>query len=284
MEYRETDFYNVIMPEQFGLSSMKGYRELMVMSHVREREPLLYYELPLPENIVHFMPCIPDGCMDILFAISEESVSVYLMGTIPSLSLMEVRHKKKLFGVRFQPGGFRDFFRIAASQVISNNISLSELSTTSEALCIDISRTNGFEERIAVMNRFLEDNFSDPHINRQFVTSAVKQIIQKKGAVRIAAVASEFGYSERYLNKVFHECIGLTPKQYAIVVQNNAALWHILQKERCRLTDIAYLHDYSDQSHLNRRLKQYVSVSPKQISAEYMAHHEPADLPLAYLL
>jgi AraC-like DNA-binding protein len=155
---------------------------------------------------------------------------------------------------------------------------------TSEALCADIFRMDSFDKRITAMSRFLRDNFSEPHINRRFISSSVTRIIQEEGTVRIAAVAAEFGYSERYLNKVFHECIGLTPKQYAIVVQNNAALRNILQKEQRRLTDIAYLHGYSDQSHFNRRLKQYAKASPKRISIESILHYELTDLPRAYLL
>ena len=78
------------------------------------------------------------------------------------------------------------------------------------------------------------------------------------------SLSVEFGFSERYIQKSFLECVGLTPKNYFAVQRFNKSL-ELIQSSSETLTSIALECGYYDQAHFIKEFKSYTALTPSQI-------------------
>ena len=78
-------------------------------------------------------------------------------------------------------------------------------------------------------------------------------------------LASRYGITSRYLQKLFLQYTGLTPKLYSKINRFQNSLQLIAKKERS-LTDIAYECGYFDQSHFIREFKSFTNTTPSRFN------------------
>ena len=69
---------------------------------------------------------------------------------------------------------------------------------------------------------------------------------------------------ERTFERNFMNEVGLTPKQFTIIIQFQSSLEKIGNSEKERFTDIAFDSGFADQSHFIRVFRSYTGLSPKQ--------------------
>ena len=85
-------------------------------------------------------------------------------------------------------------------------------------------------------------------------------MVESKGRITIKALLAELHLTERTLERNFLLQIGLTPKQFAKIVQFQYSL-NILTREKFnKLTEIGLDSGFSDQSHFTREFKKYSDV------------------------
>lgn len=80
---------------------------------------------------------------------------------------------------------------------------------------------------------------------------------------KITSVASRYGITSRYLQKLFLKHTGLTPKLYTKInrFQNTLVL---VSKREDSLTSIAYECNYFDQAHFIREFKSFTGLTPSE--------------------
>jgi AraC-like DNA-binding protein len=83
--------------------------------------------------------------------------------------------------------------------------------------------------------------------------------------VAIGKLADLAGLSPYYLVRAFHKQVGVPPHRYQTIVRVNRA--RKLVAEGAALSDVAYLTGFCDQSHLNRRFKKMLGVTPGRYAA-----------------
>jgi AraC-like DNA-binding protein len=72
-------------------------------------------------------------------------------------------------------------------------------------------------------------------------------------------------YSERQIERIFQECIGLSPKKFGNTVRLHYFLSLLKKQEHpLSLTSLSYEAGYADQSHLNREFKKLTGITPFQ--------------------
>jgi AraC-like DNA-binding protein len=82
----------------------------------------------------------------------------------------------------------------------------------------------------------------------------------------IRNVASRYGFSSRYLQKIFLQYTGLTPKLYSKINRFQNSL-QLIAKNDASLTSVAYECNYFDQSHFIREFKSFTGVNPSAFNA-----------------
>jgi AraC-like DNA-binding protein len=92
------------------------------------------------------------------------------------------------------------------------------------------------------------------------VAYAFDRLLDSGGAVPVATLAGEIGWSARHLTNRFRAEVGLRPKEAARVVRFDRARRHL--HAGVRLGDVAARAGYFDQAHLNREFHALAGISP----------------------
>ena len=87
------------------------------------------------------------------------------------------------------------------------------------------------------------------------------ELKQKDFFDNIENVASRYGITSRYLQKLFLQYTGLTPKLYTKINRFQNSLRLVTQNNNS-LTSIAYDCGYFDQSHFIREFKSFTGLTP----------------------
>jgi AraC-like DNA-binding protein len=91
---------------------------------------------------------------------------------------------------------------------------------------------------------------------------AVRKIQQHKGTILLGDLQKELFVTERTLQRLFGEGVGLTPKLYSRICQFHSALDQLSHNRFTDMTQVAFDNGYADQSHLIRAFKEFTNVSP----------------------
>ena len=100
------------------------------------------------------------------------------------------------------------------------------------------------------------------------VTFATTRIRQAKGTSLLMDLQQELYVTERTLQRIFLQHIGLTPKQYSRTCQFQAALQQLMQNNFSDMAGVAFDNGYADQSHLIRAFRDFTCYTPLEYLAE----------------
>jgi AraC-like DNA-binding protein len=141
--------------------------------------------------------------------------------------------------------------------------------------------------RFAVLEEFLAGRVragqaSRVPLPRPEVSYAWNRLRQSRGAVSVAELAAETGWSARHLGEQFRAETGLSPKAGARVVRFDRARRRLLRQQaengRVVLADLAAECGYYDQAHLARDFRDLAGCPPSVLLAEELRNVQ-ADLP-----
>jgi AraC-like DNA-binding protein len=207
-----------------------------------------------------------------------------LLGGLHSAPAL-IRHEGAQSGLQLalRPPGVRALLGLPAGQ-------LADLDVPAEAVlggvCAElrdrVRSVTSWPERFAILDEILL---------RQLVTGSAqgtraavapevlwawRQLLRAGGAVRVADLATETGWSSRHLASRFRAEIGLTPKAAARVIRFDRAKQALIarvgtgayQDGGYQLADLAAGAGYFDQAHLAREFRALAGVPPSQWLAE----------------
>jgi AraC-like DNA-binding protein len=206
---------------------------------------------------------VPDGCVDACFVLSERVPRILLFGTTTRITSYELEAGAPYFGVRFRPGKASLFVRENISHLTDTQFEVSEfLGLKAE----QVLAAGTFAERRLRLESSLTAALSrnkDQAPDR--VTHAISEINFSHGDIRVRDLATACNLSERQLERLFLERVGLTPKLYARIQRFRSVLNLLedpLDQERPKLADVAALFGYADQSHLARDFRDFAHSFP----------------------
>ncbi|MFT3827677.1 MAG: helix-turn-helix transcriptional regulator [Chitinophagaceae bacterium] len=124
--------------------------------------------------------------------------------------------------------------------------------------------TNTWSDRIELIETFLWNKLSltEKKLGKgTIVNNVMHEIRQQDFFDNMENVASRYGITSRYLQKLFVQYTGLTPKLYSKINRFQNSL-KLVTKKDASLTSIAYDCGYFDQSHFIREFKSFTGVTP----------------------
>ncbi|WP_207421388.1 helix-turn-helix transcriptional regulator [Desertivirga brevis] len=131
------------------------------------------------------------------------------------------------------------------------------------ALKRQLADTEGTEQQIALLSSYLETQVANrsftPH---QKIKLASEIIISSKGGITVTRLAEQLKFSERSLQRLFKEYVGVSPKQFAKIIQFQASLNDMFDPGINKLTELVYENGFADQSHFIRDFKRYAGTKP----------------------
>jgi AraC-like DNA-binding protein len=94
------------------------------------------------------------------------------------------------------------------------------------------------------------------------VQEAISIILEKNGQIKISEVMDWVCMTERTLERKFESYIGLSPKQFARIIQFQSSINRLTQLSYNSLLDIGLDSGFADQSHFIRTFKSYTGQTP----------------------
>jgi AraC-like DNA-binding protein len=94
------------------------------------------------------------------------------------------------------------------------------------------------------------------------IQQAIALILKHRGQVKIKYLIEELHLTERTFERNFMGQIGLTPKQFAKIIQFQCSLNNLTEAHFNNLLEIGLDSGFSDQSHFIRAFKKYTGQTP----------------------
>ena len=215
---------------------------------------------PFVESIWHTPPIassrfeiIPDGCVDVCFVLSHSSPRTLLFGTTTRTSEYDMEIGVSYFGVRFRTGKASLFIRDKISELTDAHVAIPDfLGLSAERI---LSAGGPAASRMELENALLLALGGTSRKDVERIQHAVGLINSRYGDIKVRDVATSCNLSERQLERLFLEQVGITPKLYARIRRFRSVLNFFADPatdEKPRLAELAAEYGYVDQSHLMR--------------------------------
>lgn len=125
------------------------------------------------------------------------------------------------------------------------------------------------EMRIRLIAQFLSKLAEEKGLQKyQEIQMAIQIVNERKGMISVNEIAESMKISERTLQRMFKDYIGISPKKFANIIQFQTSLTQISQDSFLKLTDVVYENGYADQSHFIRNIKKFTGKRPSQLKSE----------------
>lgn len=238
---------------------------------------LRYHEVPPPASLAPFVRCfwtlrgagaapperiLPDGSLELVFHLGdpfrqdgEPQPGAMVIGRLDVPTIVQPGRRTDVFGIRFHAGGAAPFFRLPISELRDSIVPAGDLLAGAAAFLEPSTTVARIESATQLLLRRLT-----PGPRTRAVSAAVWSLRRSNGDVRIRALASDLGMSERTLERHFEAGVGLLPKTFARLMRFQAYV-----------ADPSRDAGYSDDSHLTRDFHQFAGITPARFAAEQHA-------------
>lgn len=240
-----------------------------------------YWSLESQDNSVpHSKERIfPDGCIELIFnygAIfvtynakdeAEEQPKNFIHGQLKKFIEVQGMGKVGVFSIRFQPAGLQPFVDFDISKLTGIFTEVSEIWIDGTILEEKMEVCKNNEERIAVIENFLETKLKDA-ANNDTVEFCVNEIIKSDGMIAIEKLSDDLKIGKRHLERLFLSSVGLSLKLFSRIIRFNNTLQLIENKDFRNFTNVAHDGGFYDQAHFIKDFKEFTGLNPKQYFSE----------------
>jgi AraC-like DNA-binding protein len=208
---------------------------------------------------------VPDGCIDLIFMRRgpTEDYRASIVGTMTRPIEEELASHMDYIGIRFNPGGFRHFFRIPPRELTDRIVSFDDLSLQS-GIAERLADGRGLMASLESLEDELARRFR-PEERDLLPANILETISARHGNVSMTQLGRMTGWSPRHLRRMFHESIGIGPKTFCRIIRFMSAFRILRRNPRPNLLYIALDAGYYDQANFIHEFEDFYGSSPSSI-------------------
>lgn len=215
-----------------------------------------------------------DGYPGLLFQQTENGLLImphnkwmpisFLYGQTIQPIEMKLRGPYLLLVFRLYPFVFKSFFDVDPEKINDDCYDLArfkaaDMPTLNRALLT----YQMVDQKIEAISQFLLERLAQKRRELDFkVKQVIVDIVRTNGQQNISSIASALGLSGRTLERRFKRETGLSPKQFAKIIQFSASLEQLEQQEFHKTNELVYENGFADQSHFIRVFKAFTGQTP----------------------
>jgi len=166
------------------------------------------------------------------------------------------------FFVSFTPYGLSVFTKLSMQEISNGVIAGEEIFGSSLHQLYEQLQPLSFAARVSLFETFLLQRFTAPHPSHQLIFGLADSIKNDVGRSPFLQLKT-LPLSERQIERNFKRYVGISISRYLRVSRFERAQQLIAVHPSRRLTDIAHLAGYFDQSHFISDFKRLTGASPK---------------------
>lgn len=232
------------------------------------------------QDIEHSFPFYADGFAGIAYSRSEHPFyqrpknkklsNFYLFGQPINPISLEVKGSFKLLVLRLYPFAVRILLDIDPKELNDDCYDLKRVENVNTSYTIEkLDQAEDYHILIRIIGKYIDELLKHASTNPNYILKlATNLILKSKGTISIQEVCERLSVLERTLQRYFSQEIGVTPKQFAKIIQFSESMDQIIDSDYSNLSDIGYETGYADQSHFIRTFKRYTGKTPKEFQKQ----------------
>ncbi len=235
-----------------------------------------YQEVFLQQGISHFynyqiledtpLRIVPDACIDLLFEYDGIHTQGYVCGTSLEYTCRERKGIKEVFGIRFMPGTQPQFIACSMKELLGNRIPIESVLVGDQSWLKKMENEDFYQK----IRTFLEvyaktERQKKKPFGKEELIQTIKQLVyDTDGKIKVSEIGEKTGYSDRYIDKVFIDQMGFSPKTFCKIIQFQRALELMNYGTPDKFADVAIELGYYDQAQFIRDFSRYAGLSPRK--------------------
>lgn len=190
----------------------------------------------------------------------------FVSGLHPGPALIAQDRNQSGIHVELNPLGVRTLLGVPAAELSGWVVDLAQLPRPDLALLPDQLRAApDWATRFDLLDRALLDSAARPSRTppADEIGWAWQRLVTAGGAVPVARLAEDIGWSRRHFSERFSREVGLSPKQAARVVRFGRAAEMLRRLPPGGLAEVALNCGYFDQAHLTNEFRSMAGCTPR---------------------
>ena len=173
----------------------------------------------------------------------------------------------RLLLIGFTPVGLQQFIDYPVADLTDRNVSLEVIFPEDyERIYHALFSARSIPATMAVVERFLLEKLHNRHFDQR-ADYVARYILAAGGATSVRDLADRFALTERTLQRLFKNNIGISPKRFCKLARFQKALEKLNRAHPNRLGPLAYDLGYFDQAHFIHDVKQLSGKTPTELAS-----------------
>ncbi|MBW8350334.1 helix-turn-helix domain-containing protein [Bacillus sp. IITD106] len=168
----------------------------------------------------------------------------------------------QIIGVLYRPGAFHCYGKMPMTDLTDRTARISDLFPfEAEWAENKIFSQVGIVQKLECLEALLTRNLPNPDPNVNFLNRIIDRIIEDRCITRVDCLVEKFNISQRTLQRMFKQYIGVSPKWVINRYRMHEACISI--ENGADITELSLGLGYFDQSHFSKDFKAVIGKSPK---------------------
>jgi len=239
---------------------------MYLLPHPALRDWISNYTITFPNQntISDNYTVIPHGSATLVFSCGGNGISGNLFGpaTKPCMVGSHANQFGMLFIIEFQPAGLYAFTGIQQKELADHIIHFDLIDSMLCRLFTELlDNARNIHELIAGLDRLLLTNLHIAYPSE--LNQAARMIIENAGNISARELSGAVYYSERHLNRIFDQCLGISTKSFSRLVRMNKAI-RLLRNPRNSITYACNATGFYDLPHFIHDFKSVCGLTPQE--------------------
>lgn len=211
---------------------------------------------------------LPYPCVNVVFDRRQTGI----FGVVSGAFETTLAEAGRVIGLRFRPGAFRAFFGKPVHLLTDKVLPVSTLLDCDDAQAEDIVLSARDDAgMVSAAETLLQRVLPPPDPEVERIHAILQMLQQNAGLTQVRDLAERAALSERTLQQVFSEYVGVTPKWVIRRYRLHEAADQLANGATVDLAELAHALGYFDQAHFTRDFRRLVGKAP----AEYRRANQP---------
>jgi AraC-like DNA-binding protein len=205
---------------------------------------------------------LPDGTLRLVVNLAEAGAELLLIGPSTTAALVRLGGRMHGLSLTLRPGAAPVLFGLPAGALGAAAVPLHELwGAAADVLASRVHEAHDDAAGVqAVQDALLAQLLRGPAESPVFAAQA-QRLLALPGT-KVPAVAAALGIGERRLQQLFHEQVGLPPRQWARLARLHGGLRLLRREPALPWAQLAAAAGYSDQAHLTHDFRALCGITP----------------------
>lgn len=167
-----------------------------------------------------------------------------------------------MISIRLYPAALKTLFNLDADEIRDAAIPIDDLAGCN--LTERLLNAPDILSAIKLLEDFLLEKARNSKSDGVFINKVIYYVMDNLDSISSGELAKHFYVTQRDLQRKFKEFIGVSPQAYIHILKFQKAINLIQRNQYKKLSDVAYILGYADQSHFIRNFKLFFGNTPKE--------------------